>query len=426
MKKLLVLVFSILISFNSNVWSADYNKGWEAYKSGEYATALREFKPLANNGDAASQHKLSLMYFNGLGVSQDYKTGHKWLKLSVEQDYAGAQNTLGYMYFNGLGVSKDVKNALKWFRLSAKQGNKGGQSHLGLMYSFGQGVPQNFQISIKWLRLAADQGDTNAQFSLGAAYYHGERGVPQNYMTAVKWYKLAAATKGNTASVAQSNLGEMYYNGHDGVPQNYKTAVKWWRLAAEEDYVDAQHGLGVAYINGNGVSKNEEVALKWFTLAAEQGNSQSQSMKEHLLERKRVADAKKTEEKKKAAERKRVADAKKAAERKSSFPYKARITCSDDMWTCAPFTDTFIELTINNRTQIYDTDDLFNKYRLPGCGDPVCVIDLPESFALTVYRHGLGIPGLGKITVRILDNNNNILFEDQTASDYGVISVYSN
>ena len=114
------------------------------------------------------------------------------------------------------------------------------------------------------------------------------------------------------------------------------------------------------------------------------------------------------------------------AEHKSSFPYKARITCSDDMWTCAPFTDTFIELTINNRTQIYDTDDLFNKYRLPGCGDPVCVIDLPESFALTVYRHGLGIPGLGKITVRILDNHNNILFEDQTASDYGVISVYNN
>ena len=52
MKKLLTIVI-ILFTLTSNVvWSADYYKGLIAYESGDYATALREFKPLAEQGDS--------------------------------------------------------------------------------------------------------------------------------------------------------------------------------------------------------------------------------------------------------------------------------------------------------------------------------------------------------------------------------------
>jgi len=50
MKKLLLTFLIILFSLTSNVvWSADFEKGLFAYYAGDYATALREWKPLAEH-----------------------------------------------------------------------------------------------------------------------------------------------------------------------------------------------------------------------------------------------------------------------------------------------------------------------------------------------------------------------------------------
>jgi TPR repeat protein len=72
--------------------SADFQKGITAYDSGDYETALREFESLAEQGDAYAQYKLGVMYDNGDGVSQDYKTAKKWVKLAAEQ---GSSRLLG-------------------------------------------------------------------------------------------------------------------------------------------------------------------------------------------------------------------------------------------------------------------------------------------------------------------------------------------
>jgi len=55
MKKLLLTFLIILLSLTSNVvWSADFQKGFEAAQRGDFTTALREFKPLAEQGDAVA------------------------------------------------------------------------------------------------------------------------------------------------------------------------------------------------------------------------------------------------------------------------------------------------------------------------------------------------------------------------------------
>ena len=47
MKKLTLTILTILFCLTSNVgWSADFQKGLTAAQSGDYATALREFRPL--------------------------------------------------------------------------------------------------------------------------------------------------------------------------------------------------------------------------------------------------------------------------------------------------------------------------------------------------------------------------------------------
>ena len=62
---------------------ADFNAGVAAYKQGDYATALREWHPLAKQGNAQAQSNLGIMYYNGQGVTQDYAQAHMWYNLAA-------------------------------------------------------------------------------------------------------------------------------------------------------------------------------------------------------------------------------------------------------------------------------------------------------------------------------------------------------
>ena len=85
MKKILTtlcLTLTLLLGSIGNSESADFQKGVTAVQSGDFATALREWAPLAEQGDASAQFNLGKMYDEGDGVPQDYKTAVKWYKLS--------------------------------------------------------------------------------------------------------------------------------------------------------------------------------------------------------------------------------------------------------------------------------------------------------------------------------------------------------
>ena len=49
----------------------DFYKGLEAAQAGDFTTALKEWLPLAEQGDAEAQTMLGVMYDNGYGVPQD-------------------------------------------------------------------------------------------------------------------------------------------------------------------------------------------------------------------------------------------------------------------------------------------------------------------------------------------------------------------
>ncbi len=59
--KRLVLTFAILLGLAAPAW-AGLAEGAAAYDRGDYATALREFRPLAEQGLAVAQYNLGLMY----------------------------------------------------------------------------------------------------------------------------------------------------------------------------------------------------------------------------------------------------------------------------------------------------------------------------------------------------------------------------
>jgi len=63
----------------------DIQAGVDAYEKGDYATALTEFRPLAQQGDARAQYNLGLMYHHGEGVPQDHTEALRWYRLAVAQ-----------------------------------------------------------------------------------------------------------------------------------------------------------------------------------------------------------------------------------------------------------------------------------------------------------------------------------------------------
>jgi TPR repeat protein len=69
---------TVLLGSSGVSWSADFQKGFDAYDRGDYATALKEWTPLVEQGDALVQSNLGVMYDTGRGVPQDYKTTRKW------------------------------------------------------------------------------------------------------------------------------------------------------------------------------------------------------------------------------------------------------------------------------------------------------------------------------------------------------------
>jgi len=319
MKRLLPILmgFALLLLSSTEGWSDNYSAGRHAYDKGDYADALVDIKPLAEQGHADAQTLLGIMYAKGRGVPQDHKTAVKWLTLAAKQgnayaqrvlkqlleiifaenfqkskdaffkkDYATvfrllkplaelgyvrAQGNLGVMYKHGHGVAQNDKTAMKWYTLAAEQGNATAQFNLGNGYRTGQGVIQDYKTAVKWYSLSANQGNADARLFLGEMYENAQ-GVIQDYKTAVKWYTLAAE-QGN--AYAQKNLGFMYAKGK-GVPQNDKTAVKWYTLAAEQRNAYAQKNLGALYAKGKGVPQNDKTAVKWYKLSAEQGDARAQ------------------------------------------------------------------------------------------------------------------------------------------------------
>ena len=162
MNRITLALATILSLAFTQVSAQDYNKGLEAYNAGDYATAMEEWKPLAEQGDAYAQYNLGVMYDEGNGVLKDYSEAVKWYRLSAEQGDAYAQNSLGFMYGKGNGVLQDYSEAVKWYRLSAEQGNTNAQSSLGVMYEYGDNVLQDNVTAHMWYNIASANGNEKA------------------------------------------------------------------------------------------------------------------------------------------------------------------------------------------------------------------------------------------------------------------------
>jgi len=60
-------------------------KGLTAYKQGDYAAALKEWRPLAESGHAGAQYNLGFNYVQGKGVEKSLVEAYFWFELAARQ-----------------------------------------------------------------------------------------------------------------------------------------------------------------------------------------------------------------------------------------------------------------------------------------------------------------------------------------------------
>ena len=116
-----------LCTFLQAALAGDLGDAEAAYGRGDYATAYRLFRSLAEQSDAEAQFYLGLMYYHGEGVAQDYKEAMKWYGKAAEQGDAEAQYILGAMYYLGEGVAQDYVKAHMWLNISSANGYDDGR-----------------------------------------------------------------------------------------------------------------------------------------------------------------------------------------------------------------------------------------------------------------------------------------------------------
>ncbi len=144
---------------------ADVKTGVEAWQRGDYAAAIKEWRPLAISGNADAQ-------FN-----------------------------LGQAYKLGRGVPVDLLQAEDWFRKAALQGHAQAEDNYGLVM-FQNG---NRQQAMPWIRKSADRGDARAQYIYGTALFNGDM-VTKDWVRA---YALMTRASASGLAPASASLAQM-------------------------------------------------------------------------------------------------------------------------------------------------------------------------------------------------------------------------
>jgi len=186
-----LLVVPLLLSSAASV--AGLKEGYAALIKKDYATAAKEYRPLAERGDAEAQYRIGRMYEFGNGYPEDKAQGIAWIRKAAAQGHADAEQELGVVYATGDGVPQDDVQAVSWFRKAAEHGDATAQYNLGLLFAKGQGVSKDYAQSVDWWRKAATQGNADAQFKLAVVYHNGE-GAAKDEVAALANATLAART----------------------------------------------------------------------------------------------------------------------------------------------------------------------------------------------------------------------------------------
>ena len=127
--------------------------------------ALKNLRPLAEQGDAKAQYWLGEMYHVGHGVTKDHKEALRWYRKAANQGHPPAKNSLA-------SLEKQLRAEGNWPPRSRQAKAKPAFTP---DYKAGEKAfyLSDYATALRHFRPLAKQGDARAQFRLGRMYNHG-------------------------------------------------------------------------------------------------------------------------------------------------------------------------------------------------------------------------------------------------------------
>ena len=114
-----LLIMTILVL--PRMANADFNNAVIAYDMGEYSSARKKFRTLAEKGHAGAEFMLGVMRFYGKGVKANDALAAIWFYKSAIKGNPTSQLAFGSLHIRGLGVRQDLVKAYGWLSLAANR-----------------------------------------------------------------------------------------------------------------------------------------------------------------------------------------------------------------------------------------------------------------------------------------------------------------
>jgi cell division septation protein DedD len=150
------------MAFGSVPARADVRSGVEAWQRGDFAAAVKQWRALADRGDADAQFNMGQAYKLGRGVPADLKIAQSWYQKAAAQGHEVAQANLGLILFQG----GDRKGAMPWIKKAAAAGDARAQYVLGTTLFNGDLIGRDWPQAYALMTRAAAQGLPQAATSL--------------------------------------------------------------------------------------------------------------------------------------------------------------------------------------------------------------------------------------------------------------------
>ena len=109
---------------------AEFYIGKDAFRRGDYATALKQLTPEVEKNNAEAIAILAKMYQGGFGVKKDVAKATALFKRAAELGDADSAYTYGIARAIGDGVELDLGEGLKWLYIAQRLGSDKAQAYL--------------------------------------------------------------------------------------------------------------------------------------------------------------------------------------------------------------------------------------------------------------------------------------------------------
>lgn len=136
--------------------------GIEAWQKADYKSAVENWRPLAEAGDADAQFNLGQAYRLGRGVPVNLAAAQTWLTRAAGKSHVDAQTTLGLLLFD----SGDREGGVRWLGSAAERGDPRAMLVYGTALFNGDGIKRNPVLAYAYVSRAAAQGLAPARTTL--------------------------------------------------------------------------------------------------------------------------------------------------------------------------------------------------------------------------------------------------------------------